>query len=120
MNALRSPLSISVAVILGIALPLGAQAPAPTTLDVQDMQKAEAAMAQGKYDEALKLAQGIPQNYPTSGLIPGSYLVSAVCYFYLKDFDKAVSPRTRTSRRVRKTFRRKFWNGVRSWHPTFL
>src|SRR4029434_9211572 len=76
----------------------GAQipAPAPTTLDVQDMQKAEAAMAQGKYDESLKLAQGIPQNYPTSGLIPASYLISAVSYFYLKDFDKAVEAANKT------------------------
>lgn len=91
MNALRSPLTVSVAILLGMGLSLGAQqAPAPTTLDVQDMQKAEAAMAQGKYDEALKLAQGIPQNYPTSALIPGSNLISAVSYFYLKDFDKAV------------------------------
>jgi tetratricopeptide (TPR) repeat protein len=96
MNALRSPLAVSVALLLGINVPLGAQAPAPapapapTTLDVQDMQKAEAAMAQSNYEEALKLAQGISQNYPTSGLIPGSNLVAAVCYFYLKDYDKAV------------------------------
>lgn len=88
MNALRSPLAVSVAILLGIGSPLWAQQ--PVTLDVQDMQKAEAAMAQGKYDEALTLAQGIGQNYPTSGLIPGSNLISAICYFYLKDYDKAV------------------------------
>src|SRR5262245_5867995 len=89
MNALRSPLAVSVALLLGLGLPLGAQAPAQVPLDVQDMQKAEAALAQGKYQDALNLAQGIGQNYPTSGLIPGSNLVSAVCYFYMKDFDKA-------------------------------
>jgi tetratricopeptide (TPR) repeat protein len=94
MRALRSPVAISVAVLIGFGPPLRAQLPsaappAPAGLDVQAMQKAEAAMAQSKYDEALKLAQEIPLNYPTSPLIPGSYLVSAVCYFYLKDYDKA-------------------------------
>jgi TolA-binding protein len=97
MNALRSPLAISIAAFLGIGLPLGAQIPgsAPATLDVQDMTKAEQAMAQGKYDEALKLAQGISKNYPTSGLIPGSNLLVAICQFYLKDYDKAVEAANR-------------------------
>src|SRR4029453_15801918 len=95
MRALRSPLAISVAVLIGIGLLLRAHLPpapppAPAGFDVQDIQKAEGAMAQNKYDEALKLAQEIPRNYPTSALIPGSYLIASACYFYLKDYDKAV------------------------------
>src|SRR5262249_25959903 len=43
----------------------------------------------------LKLAQGIPKNYPTSPLIPGSNLLAAICQFYLKDYDKAVEAATR-------------------------
>ena len=59
-------------------------------LDQQDMANAEKLYEGGKYAEALKLYQGIPQKYPTSALIPGSNLGEAICYFFLKDYDKAV------------------------------
>lgn len=88
MTALRSPLAISIAALIGTSLIGRAQQPA--ALDVQDMQKADQLMQQGKYDEALRIAQGIPQNYPTSGLIPGANLVQAICNYFLKDYDKAV------------------------------
>ncbi len=71
-----------------------AQAPAPT-LDVQDMQKAEQLSVEGKYQEALKLYQGIEKNYPSSPFIPGSRLGMAICYFFLKDYDKAVEAVTK-------------------------
>src|SRR4051794_11249445 len=90
MNVPRS-LIVS-AVLLAAALmpvaPLCAQNAVP--LDQKDMAEAEALAAAGKYAEALKLYEGLQAKYPTSVYIPGSHLGAAICYFYLKDYDKAV------------------------------
>ena len=79
--------TILLAVALALAGPVCAQNVVP--LDQQDMANAEKLYEAGKYAEALKLYQGIPQKYPTSALIPGSNLGEAICFFFLKDYDKA-------------------------------
>jgi tetratricopeptide (TPR) repeat protein len=86
--------------ILGVACHTSAQQVAG--LDQQDMQRAEVFMNEGKYQEALDLYLRVPENYPTSPFIPGSNLGAAVCYFFLKDYDKAAEAATRnfTARNV--------------------
>ena len=79
----RTARATLLAVALALAGPLCAQVVVP--LDQQDMANAEKLYEGGKYAEALKLYQGIPQKYPTSALIPGSNLGEAICYFFLKD-----------------------------------
>lgn len=76
------------AVAFTAATPLRAQNAVP--LDQKDMAEAEGLAAAGKYPEALKLYEGIAAKYPTSAYIPGANLGAAICYFYLKDYEKAV------------------------------
>lgn len=59
-------------------------------LDQQDMGKAERLAVEGKFADALKFYEGIPQKYPTSAYIPGANLGTAICHYFLKNYDKAV------------------------------
>ena len=74
---------------------LQAQAPAapgaPVTLDVQQSNQALAAMNAGNYPEAIKLFEGIPQQFPTSPLIPEANFRLGYIYYLTGEYDKAIA-----------------------------
>lgn len=91
MKAVRCSLSagvLSLAIAALFNLPARAQEVVP--LDRQDMEKAERLAGEGKFADALKFYEGIPQKYPTSVYIPGSNLGAAICHYFLKNYDKAI------------------------------
>ena len=66
------------------------QAQEVVPLDQRDMQTGGKLLIEGKYADALKFYEGIPQKYPSSLYIPEANLRTAICYYFLKDYDKAI------------------------------
>jgi outer membrane protein assembly factor BamD (BamD/ComL family) len=64
---------------------------APATLDVQQVTQGLAAMNAGNYAEAITLFEGIPQQFPTSPLIPEANLRLGYAYFLTGEYDKAIA-----------------------------
>jgi hypothetical protein len=92
MNASRSLFCLSIAALLALASWSWAQlpaAPAQVGRDQTFMVEAERLQAEGKYKEALEKYLSVPREVATSPFIPGSNLGAAICYFFLKDYDKA-------------------------------
>jgi len=75
--------------LLFVSAPL-ARAQEVVPLDKRDMAKAEQMIVAGKFAEALTLYEGIPKDYPTSIYIPNGNLGAAICYYFLKNYDKAI------------------------------
>ena len=66
------------------------QAQVPQTRDQMDFEKAGSLAEQGKYEAAAKLYEGIPNNYPTSPLIPQAALRLGYTYFRMSLWDQAL------------------------------
>src|SRR5688572_7988023 len=89
MNIARCSFSVA---LIGLAIAatsrLSAQAPEAVPLDQRDMQAAGKLLIEGKYADALKFYEGVPQKYPSSLYIPEANLRTAICYYFLKNYDK--------------------------------
>ncbi len=91
MNFARSLFPVTIVCSAAALLPSGALAAPEVGLDVQDCINALQLISEGKYPEAIKLYEGIPQKYPTSGMIPESKFRLGYIYFVTGDYDKARS-----------------------------
>jgi len=88
----QAVLSVSILLPAVVSTPSYGQAapPAGQARDQADFEKAAGLADQGKFEEAAKLYEGIPNNYPTSPLIPQAALRLGYVYFRMSNWDQAV------------------------------
>jgi TolA-binding protein len=92
-NSLPLSPAASAAIVFAIGTPAlvaPARAQAPVGLDMQDTQQGLKLLGEGKYEEASKLFEGVPQKYPTSPLIPEATFRLGYSLYMLGDHDRGV------------------------------